>query len=207
MITVLDNPMLDIYKSVKHYIKTATYMPWNFYTETCRTNPQDRPYYNTCGTTDTTFFSRNIISRPGMDTGKFSLPSATQEMCFNVTEMLSDMLACNGIKVGTFFRVNVNMTLSSHPHICWSPRHVDHAFPHKSCLIYLDTPTTGGQFEVWENTYDGKEQEPEWGKSEKIVTKEDMFIMFDGLHYHAGQSPTTIGEVRRCIVATFNEWV
>ena len=203
MITELKNPCTSNYLLLKQVLSGRD-VPWNFETATCS---EDRSETNVWGHGDMQWFSRNIIGRPVVNK-KYSLPQSSENVVNLTAQVIEELLEYNDIRCGCIFRANVNLTFSHPEENSWSPKHTDHLFSHKNMLIYLDVPASGSQFRVWENEWSRDiKEEPEWGEFETFTPQNDSVIMFDGLKFHAGQSPTQPGETRIVLVVTFMEEV
>lgn len=158
---------------------------------------------------DVEHFSMPFLNRPGPFYRTPRPESHEPRPLVDVLRLLEEIFSYNGRKLGCVFRCNINMLRYAPEEKSWSAPHVDHRFPHKNLLLYL-TPecTTGGKTRVYKETCTGLkgiENRPKFEEYEEYTPKEDTAIMFDGMNYHQGQCPTTFGERRILLVATFCE--
>jgi hypothetical protein len=111
------------------------------------------------------------------------LPRISPEFYGIFDTVLNEIFVFNNITVQYVFRVNLNITTPTEKNLPCYP-HVDHDFPHKNLLIYL-------------NDSDGDTVEE--STNSRFTPKEDDVIVFSGSHYH---HPPTSGR-RIVIICTY----
>jgi hypothetical protein len=170
MIYNLSNQITADYRQFKNIV-TSTEFPW-LYSKTTNINPNEE---------DCELFCHPLLQRPGKGSRFSKQCSNYTELAVHVAEQVLDY---NRIQFETFFRMAVNFTYNTK---VGSPKHEDHPFPHKNLLIYLSSFTDGSTVVC---------------DSEKIYKsepKEDLPIVFSGLHYN---EPPSSGN-RIVLIATF----
>jgi len=116
----------------------------------------------------------------------------------------------SNIKVNKILRMNINMSFyNSAKH---ADLHVDHDFPHKVMILYLNNAS--GNTLIFNETFKEKKQpqidyESNWYKIQKehtlkhtIVPKKNKVAFFDGINYHA-QEFCKPNEERIIFICTF----
>jgi hypothetical protein len=87
-----------------------------------------------------------------------------------VSRVITEILYTNKIYSAVYYRIAVNLVLDTEGR---SPRHVDHQFPHKNLIVYLNDFDDGETIVYDEN-----------GVEHKSSPKEDLPIVFDGDYHH-----------------------
>jgi hypothetical protein len=110
----------------------------------------------------------------------------------------------NNIKLDKICRAAVNLT----DHYQGADRgdaHIDHNFPHKSFLYYINQ-FDGGNTYLFNEQYDGENIYRYDGLSvyKEIESKKNKVVCFDGLHYHA-QGFCAPNQWRCAMIVTFTE--
>ena len=167
----LKNPLTQEYLSLKKIIISFE-IPWQY-------------AISTSGDQGKFYFSHRILTRP---TEQLLAPNITSNYFDLAIEVLSQIIKYNNLKVNSFMRINVNLTINHGGGPACDP-HYDHTFPHKNLLIYLNQ-ASGPTVSI--NSYDSTE--------EYFHPKEDAIITFEGEHY---QYQPNIGEKRIVLVATY----
>lgn len=201
---VLTNPKTDNYNYFKSIV-LGDELSWNYIQATCGTAEVSNMFGTSWGSSDTPFFSSCILERPKTEQ-RYPLPNCSQKILYLSTVVIDEILRANEINCECIFRINMNMTIGMPENQSWSPKHVDHPFPHKNLLIYFNTPKVGGELKVFNNIFTHKEDdEPDWECGFQYLPTEDSVVLFDGKHFHSSQSPTSLGERRIVMVVTFME--
>jgi hypothetical protein len=111
----------------------------------------------------------------------------------------------NNIEYTDIYRMCLNLSIYSEDKYL-APPHVDHDYPHKMCIIYLNT--CGGKTVLYDKVYNPEEGTELSMSNIPPILKEyppikGTVISTDGLRYHAG---TTCGsrEYRLICVITYN---
>lgn len=192
MIKIIQNPKTENYKKFKEKIFSHEF-PWTFEYDT---NAGFKNYNEGFG--DMPFYSHPVISRPVRST-PMSLPVCEDWKL--ALEVFTEIMSFNNIDYKTIYRMNINST-SYHGEFL-SPPHVDHHWPHQSIIVYLNS-FSGGKTHVFHKKYPFPEEELT-PNALKFSHKgeEDDIITFDGLHYHCMEGPSSIGERRVILVATY----
>ena len=193
MLKIIQNPKTDKYKEFKEKVFSHGF-PWTYEHDT---NSGFDDYHPGFG--DMPFYSHPIISRPVPPLRPISLP-VSQEWELAV-EVFNEIMLFNNIEYKTIYRMNINST-SYHGEFL-SPPHVDHHWPHQSIIVYLNS-FSGGKTHVFHKKYPFPEEKLT-PNALKFSHKgeEDDIITFDGLHYHCMEGPSSIGERRVILVATY----
>ena len=199
MITQLKNPRTQNYLRLKKVVLSDS-IPWTYVATTCEdvsTNP------TVWGIDNSSFFGSALLLRSNHER-PYPLQVANQELLNLTSKVVIDIVRFNKLKFNCILRANFNLTIPHDEKDSWSPKHIDHPYPHQNLLIYFKTCTDGGEFRVWENQYEyGDTEEPKWGNYETFKPSEDSVITFNGLNYHQGQSPTSLGQTRVALVVTY----
>lgn len=152
MICELKNLKTDEYLSLKNII-LSNHFQWSWGESTNISKECDFPFLSHC-----------VVRRP-METG-YLYPVPECQMAPKFNYVLGQIVDANKLDVKSVLRINCNLTFP-----CGedkkTPKHVDHCFPHKNLLIYLndtDGDTVCGEF--------------------SFTPKEDSIILFEGEHYH-----------------------
>jgi hypothetical protein len=132
------------------------------------------------------YLSHDILHRPGAST--HYIPEIRSNYFDIVVDILRDIFEYNDVKIHSFLRINLNCSLN------WGGGlscgiHVDHEFPHKNLLIYLNQ-SSGPTVVV----------NPKNNSEEYFHPKEDAIILFEGKH--SAYQPN-IGEKRFVLIVTF----
>ena len=136
---------------------------------------------------DREWFSHVIISRPS-DEFPYSWPASS--LAKLASHALQEILNDNGIKVETFHRIAVNLTVRQPDN--WAPgQHHDHEFDYKHLIIYLND--SDGDTIMFNN----KKQ-----IIDRSTPKEDKVISF-GKEWHTAYLPMLYPN-RKVIVATYS---
>jgi hypothetical protein len=162
MIEELKNPLTREYLAFKNEIFT-TQFPW-YWNEDSVINDNKNE--------SVPFLGHSILQRP-CDINEYFIfpnPNSTYTQITNI--ILDQIFQHNKINLNCVFRINVNLTIPI-PNADSTKIHVDHEFPHKNLLIYLNN-SDGNTILCDENDNDIDLSGP----------KEDKIILFEGKHYH-----------------------
>lgn len=160
MIKQLINPKTGEYRAFKEHVMSNRFT-WHWIGSTSPAVPHEDDY---------PFFGHCFLQRPmNSKVDPYLYPTQTCELLPNVNYLIGQILAVNDIEINCLLRVNVNMTLPQYgPNtLKHTPTHVDHPFPHKNMLIYLnesDGATVAGL--------------------DSFDPVEDAIILFEGEHHH-----------------------
>jgi len=159
MISEFSNPKTQEYLKFKKEVLDC-YFPWCWTADSVQ-DENDNPHKNPIPV-----FTHTIVKRP-LDPPDYNLyPKQTSAYVNIANSILQQIFLYNKINVECVFRIGVNLTIP----VIGSEKtlpHVDHDFPHKNLLIYLN----GGDGD----TVCG---------GESFSPKEDAIIVFEGEHYH-----------------------
>lgn len=190
MIKILSNPKTDAYLKLKEKVLSSTFF-WQYSVDT-NYGVKYSDYYQ-----DVPFYGHTIIQRPNPD---FPFPSVLDSEWKESTNVFEEIMVHNNLPYKTIYRLNFNSTFYVHDKM--SPPHVDHDYPHKNMIIYLNS-FTGGLTHVFKKM---------WPESEFDISPTDMkysfkgeeddIITFDGLHYHCMECPKQ-GERRIIMIVTY----
>lgn len=178
MIEELKNPLTQNYLLLKKEVLGKTFA-W-YWTEYSTYNKKCDGY------TDVPFYSHCVLERPTESMKDNLYPRVTSEKYIDiVNEVIKEIAIFNSFEINSLFRVNFNCTyyIDGNPTI----PHVDHNFPHKNLLIYLND--AAGETIVY-----GDE------KTHHFQPKEDAIISFEGLH--SGGQPLR-NQRRIIMIATY----
>lgn len=167
MITEIKNPKTKEYLLMKQEIFTSNFS-WYWNSETVPKNPKD----NNLDFVSVPFFSHGILIRPKDDSEYSIFPKTNSHYSDIFNVILDQIFEFNSINFDCVLRINVNLTIPL-TGIKKTLPHVDHNFPHKNLLIYLndsdgDTVLCDDQDVVVDSS------SPE----------EDKIVLFEGKHYH-----------------------
>ena len=143
-----------------------------------------------------TFLYHEVVTRDG------HVNSFLYDDCKKLLDDLTKQLV---IPLNKIIRCCVNFTYNQPVKNC--DFHVDHDFPHKSCIVYLNTLDHAATH-ICEEKYKNGQQVAlpassiNFIKYQSILPEEQTFIYFDGLQYHANEYPDC-GKQRKVIVYTF----
>ena len=167
MIIELKNPKTEDYLTFKKEVLSNTF-PW-YWNE----NSVDVDILKEKGELKKIpFLGHSILKRP-CDPGDYRIypnPNSSFSDLSNI--ILNQIFYINGINFNCVLRINLNLTIpvlgieSTKPHI-------DHEFPHKNMLIYLNK-SDGDTILCDDNNV----------KNDNFTPKEDSIILFEGRHYH-----------------------
>lgn len=159
MISEFNNPKSPEYLKFKAEV-LGYHFPWSWTADSVQ-DENDKPHENPIPV-----FTHTILKRP-LDPPDYNLyPKQTSNYINIANLLLQQVFLYNKINVECVFRIGVNLTtpvLRAKKTLV----HVDHDFPHKNLLIYLndsDGDTVCGQ--------------------DRFSPKEDAIIVFEGEHYH-----------------------
>ena len=143
-----------------------------------------------------TFLYHEIVTRDG------NINSFLYDDC---KKLLDDLTKQLNISINKILRCCVNFTYNQSVKNC--DFHVDHDFPHKTCIVYLNTLDHAATCICDEKYEKGKQvalpaSSINFMKYQSILPEEKTFIYFDGLQYHANEYPNC-GKQRKVIVYTF----
>ena len=101
-----------------------------------------------------------------------------------------------GEKISEILRVRMIMnTITDKSYLTGA--HTDQSIPHKTALLYMDD--ADGDTVIYKERYEPGEPEPEiFTVIGEVNPKKNRLLIFDGLHYHAGTTPTKVA--RRVIM-------
>jgi hypothetical protein len=165
MIEELINPKTEEYKSLKEVIFSQDF-PWYWNHDSVKdTNGDD--YEDMIP-----FFNHTLIKRP-LDPPDYPIyPKVNSGYADIVGLVVKQIMQVNEIKLNCVYRASFNLTLPlvKHKKI---RAHVDHYFPHKNLLIYLND--SDGDTVLC----DDDDNDIDYSKPQ-----EDKIILFEGRHYH-----------------------
>ena len=204
LIRKLENPMTEHYQLLKEYALSGQ-IPFTYNKKTCNGTPEEM--HNSVFGSDTHFLSHLVLGRPRPNAGAYTQEFVERETVRRIDHALHQILFHNHIKLGCWFRININIIPTVPEDNAWGAIHNDHQFDHTNMIVYLDTPKCGGgQTRVYNAQWKPNlTEEPSWDEYEEHFPKEDDVIIFPGRHFHHGKGPTTPGDRRTFIVATFHE--
>lgn len=161
-------------------------------------------YYNIVGGTSSenySGFAHSLIDRYDIFKTK-NMPIMSEYWHKPFSEVFFSFVDYHGIKVDQICRAAVNLTT----HVTDSlhgDAHVDHNYPHKVFLYYLNECSEGHTYIF--GKYDGDRIKYNPGKANAIIRHEkNKAVCFDGLYYHA-QGFCGNNERRIVLVVTFTE--
>jgi hypothetical protein len=160
VIKKLKNPKTENYIKLKQFISSSNF-PWFWNESSVYKTLYDKNKYENIG-----FYSHMFLSRPS-DFGIY-YPKANSEYAEIVNAVFLEIMEENEISPKVIYRMNANCVHPIKSNKLSVP-HVDHEFPHKNFLIYLNN--SDGETIV----FDGDNQ-----SSNKLI--EDDVIIFEGLH-------------------------
>jgi hypothetical protein len=183
MFQELFNPKTNDYLKLKQFINSSQF-PWFWNDRSVK--PQGPR------TLEVPYLSHCVLASPGQHPDiygdkYFSYPKENSPHIGLFHFVLVEILNVNNIDLNCFFRINVNLTFPIAETKNIYP-HVDHIFPHKNLLIYLN--------EADGDTILCDENDKELHKSSP---KEDKIVIFEGKHYHFLPTNNT----RKVIVCTY----
>lgn len=167
MIKKINNPKTKEYLLMKQEIFTPNFS-WYWNSESVPKDPKN----NSLEHISIPFLSHGIIVRPKDDSEYSIFPKINSQYSDIFNVILDQIFDCNQIDFNCVLRINVNLTIPL-VGVEKTRSHVDHNFPHKNLLIYL-------------NNSDGDtilcdDEEKVLDTSSPI---EDKVILFEGKHYH-----------------------
>lgn len=179
MFEILKNPKTENYSILKETV-LSNKLPWYYFSESVLDVESDNSKYE-----NAEFFSHCVIKRPD---SKCLFPSVVSESSEFVGNVLKEIFTYNDIDVSCIFRINFNcMYRTSDKRTI---PHLDHEFPHKNLLIYLNS------FDNGETIIFGED-----GKEYLHKPKEDDIITFGG-NLHCNEHPFP-GQRRIVLVTTY----
>jgi hypothetical protein len=173
LIKELKNPLTEEYLSLKQTIFSNEF-PWYAGNTT-----------DGLGAFATFFYSHTILLRP---TISWPVSRPISDHVVVTTKILKEILNYNDIEINYFIRININDTFNSGGGLACDP-HVDHDFPHKNLLIYLNN-SSGPTVVI----------DPRTNQEEYFHPQEDVIITFEGKHCHYQPD---IGKRRTVLIATY----
>lgn len=143
-----------------------------------------------------TFFYHEVVTRDGHKN------SFLYDDC---KKLLDDLAKQLDISINKILRCCVNFTYNQSVNSC--DFHIDHDFPHKTCIVYLNTLDHAATLICDEKYEPGQRvalpaSSTKFMRHQIILPEEKTFIYFNGLHYHANEYPNS-GQKRKVIVYTF----
>lgn len=204
LIRQLKNPMTEQYRLLKDYALSSN-IPFTYHESTCNGTPEELS--GSVYGSDTHFLSHLVLGRPRPNDGAYPQECVDKGIVQKIDHALQQILYVNNIKLGCWFRININSIPTVPENDAWSAIHNDHNFDHTNMIVYLNTPKCGGgQTRVYNSQWKPNlTEEPSWDEYEEHFAKEDDVIIFPGRHFHHGKGPTIPGDRRTFIVATFHE--
>lgn len=180
MFQILENPKTENYFILKETV-LSNKLPWFYFNESVLgAEDLDNSKYE-----NAEFFSHCVIKRPNSEC---LYPSVLSESAEFVNRVLREIFNYNDIDVSCIFRINFNcMYYTSDKRTI---PHLDHDFPHKNLLIYLNS------FDSGETVIFGEDEKEYLHKP-----KEDDIITFGG-NMHCCQHPSP-GQRRIVLVTTY----
>ena len=199
MIQELINPKTVDYINFKNNV-LSTDFPWHWHSSSLP------PGKTTSG--DLPFLSHVLLRPPSGLPYNNMFPLVSSDYFEQGHRVLREIVDNNKIRIKTLLRINLNMTLPQPPPFdsFISPLHVDHDFPHKNLLVYLnntdgDTITYSEENQLDFPSKTEKFENVDLGNPIRYSPKEDAVILYDGWHHM--QYPT-IGK-RIIMIVTFLE--
>lgn len=158
-------------------------------------------FYQQVSTSDQyPFLSHTLIPRYDLNTDI----KINSDFWFDISQVFYETIEKYNIKLDKICRASLNLTNHSNKFLHNDP-HIDHNFPHKNFLFYLNNFNSGYTY-IFDKKYDGVnmtlQQVPEI--KEVVKPKKGDIIIFDGLDYHA-QGFCDINQWRCVLVVTFTE--
>ena len=175
IIEELKNPLTREYLDFKKIIFETEDFPWFFSSDT--TGIKSDKYY---------FYYHAILMRGNP-------PTIASHSLFSGCKLLVEqILNFNNIKLNSIYRMSLNAT-HYYPFKYNNP-HVDHEYPHKNMLIYLNE--CDGNTIVFKEKYT-KDCNKNWAPANKhkfhimnrIKPEENKIISFDGSYFHCHSFP------------------
>lgn len=180
MFEILKNPKTENYFLLKETVLSNN-LPW-FY---CDKSILDAKELDDLKYENAEFFHHCVLERPN---STCLYPSVISETAGFVNNVLSEIFTYNKIDVSCIFRINFNcMYYTSNKRTI---PHLDHNFPHKNLLVYLNS------FDNGETVIFGEDEKEYLHKP-----KEDDIIAFGG-NIHCCQHPSP-GQRRIVLVTTY----
>lgn len=145
------------------------------------------------------FFSHIIIPRYDLETEELKINSPLFTFFDDIRKSFCDI---HNISFTRYLRASLNLSLyfnSEH-----SEPHIDHPFPHKSIIMYLNDFTNGSTI-IFDKQFDGTTSTITDNAPiilQKIEGKKGKITCFDGSYYHATAWPAA-GQRRIICVMTF----
>ena len=190
MITELTNPLTQEYLELKRSVCSNRF-PW-YYSETS-VSAQGNNFL---------LFSHPVVLRP-VEGKKSKVVSKRFEKAMPV---ITQIFEANELRPEHIYRMCFNIAM--HNAHKMSDPHVDHEFPHKNLLIYLNDVSCGPTY-VFKETFSAEYPAGSYDAyTHDLVIEhecepvEDKVVSFDGFHYHAQGFPK-IGERRITLVVTY----
>lgn len=191
MITELINPLTKEYLELKRSVRSNRF-PW-YYSE------------SSVGAQSNNFllFSHPVVGRPE----RGNKPKVVSKRFEKVMPVIMQIFEANDLQPENFFRICFNNVFHNAHRM--SDPHVDHEFPHRNLLIYLNQVSCGPTYVFNETfsaqyppgSYDAYNHDLVVGWESEPV--EDKVVSFDGFHYHAQGFPKA-GERRITLVVTYD---
>jgi len=175
IIEELKNPLTEEYLNFKKIIFETENFPWFFSSDT--TGIKSDTYY---------FYYHAILTRG-------SPPTVASQGLFNGCKLiLEQILNFNDIELKNIYRMSLNST-HYYPFKYNNP-HVDHEYPHKNMLIYLNE--SEGHTIIFKERY-GIDYKENWSSTnkhkfhimKKIKPQKDKIVSFDGSYFHCHSFP------------------
>lgn len=184
IIKELHNPLTPKYQELKNLILSPTFK-WENLGLIIPPNGSMHPL----DSTDPEVKSFNLFVHPFLHRPIQSCmyPEKACEHLELVARVATEILYANKIYSAVYYRMAVNLVLETEGR---SPRHVDHPFPHKNLLIYLNS-FDGGETVVYDDN----------NQKHLSTPKEDLPIVFDG-HYLHCHNASSSGK-RYTLIVTF----
>ena len=189
MITEMKNPLTPEYLELKRSVRSNRF-PW-YFSETS-VSAQGNNFM---------LYSHPVVLRP-LDGDKPQVVSKRFEKAMPVIEQIFE---ANDLHPEHVFRICFNSVFHSAHEM--SDPHVDHEFPHRNLLIYLNQVSCGSTY-IFKETFSAQYPSGSYNAFEHNLVVgwesepvEDKIVSFDGFHYHAQGFPK-LGERRISLVVT-----
>ena len=135
------------------------------------------------------FYVDNIEEYQGFQFGHtFYFEGQPQsEYCGVVFELFQKFCAKNNISAKAFLRIKANLTFPDGPSELTQAPHIDHPFPHKVFLYYVND--SDGDTIIYDKKFTEAGESVDLYEKERVTPKAGRAIFFDGLTYHTPLTP------------------
>ena len=116
-------------------------------------------------------YHHSFLARPGPPK-PFPFVNTSPEEMDLVEHVLKEIFRCNHTTLNCLYRISANCTFPIKEDKGAFP-HIDHSFPHKNLIIYLNDPAGGDTVLV----------DKDYKEIDRHHPKEDDIISFEGIHY------------------------